>query len=284
MSSRDDVAIGGGAGDEAKSELTGRAGAPSRKGALEPRVFDGMLRAGGKAAAGGDGRGGGASLWIVRDESALEAYRKLREAGGDTIGRLFAPAALPLKKDDSVRFLWPRPRGVAGASVPTALFPSSQEFTRKDGGLAFLLEQHRQHGAGRALPDVHGRRRRRGSERLRQPRPARGASRSRRVLAGPLDLQAAGRPAIPGDPAGSSLRLVARRGTFRRVAVGKGRRRRYEPRAARRLRAPARARSTRRQSSGSKAACSRRRSRSPSGPLPDPARLSRDGHCSCYSA
>jgi hypothetical protein len=140
MSSRDDLAIGGAAGDEAQSELTAVPVRRPGKGRLEPRAFDGMLRSGGKPLRVATVEEGGATLWIVRDESALEAYRKLREAGGDKIGRLFAPAALPLKKDDSVRFLWPRPRGVAGAAVPTALFPSSQEFTRKDGGLAFLLE------------------------------------------------------------------------------------------------------------------------------------------------
>jgi len=138
--SRDDLAIGGAAGEEAKSELTA---VPVRRpgtGRLEPRAFDGILRSGGKPLRVATVEEGSASLWIVRDESALETYRKLRAAGGDALGRLFAPAVLPLKKDDSVRFLWPRPRGAGGAGVPTALFPSSQEFTRKDGGLAFLLE------------------------------------------------------------------------------------------------------------------------------------------------
>ncbi len=140
MSSRDDLAIGGGAGDEAQSELTAVPVRRHGKGRLEPRAFDGMLRAGGKPLRVATVEEGSASLWIVRDESALEAYRKLRASGGDAFGRLFSPVALPLKKDDSVRFLWPRPRGIGGAGVPTALFPSSQEFTRKDGGLAFLLE------------------------------------------------------------------------------------------------------------------------------------------------
>ena len=140
MSSRDDLAIGGAAGEEARSELTAVPVRRPARGKLEPRAFDGMLRAGGKPLRVATVEEGGAAIWIVRDESALEAYRKLRASGGDTVGRLFTSGTLPLKKEDSVHFLWPRPRGVAGAGVPTALFPSSQEFTRKDGGLAFLLE------------------------------------------------------------------------------------------------------------------------------------------------
>ena len=140
MSSRDDLAIGGAAGEEAKSELTAVPVRRPGKGRLEPRAFEGMLRSGGKPLRIATVEEGSATLWIVRDENALEAYRKLRASGGDAFGRLFSNAALPLKKEDSVHFLWPRPRGIAGAGVPTALFPSSQEFTRKDGGLAFLLE------------------------------------------------------------------------------------------------------------------------------------------------
>jgi len=142
MSSRDDLAIAGGAGEEAKSELTAvPVRRPPGKGKLEPSAFEGVLRSAGKPLRVATAEEGGAVLWIVRDESALETYRKLRGAGGDTFGRLFAPAALPLKKDDSVRFLWPRPRGLGGAGPPTALFPSSQVFTRSDGGLAFLIER-----------------------------------------------------------------------------------------------------------------------------------------------
>ena len=140
MSSRDDLAIGGAAGEEAKSELTAVPVRRPGKGRLEPRAFEGMLRSGGKPLRIATVEEGSATLWIVRDENALEAYRKLRASGGDAFGRLFSNAALPLKKEDSVHFLWPRPRGIAGAGTPTALFPSSQEFTRKDGGLAFLLE------------------------------------------------------------------------------------------------------------------------------------------------
>jgi len=140
MSSRDDLAIGGGAGEEAKSELTA---VPVRRIArrkLEPKAFQGVLRVRDRPLQVASVEEGGASLWIVRDESALEAFSRLR-GGGAPLGGMFAPSALPLKKGDEVRFLWPRPRGVDGAAMPTALFPSSQLFDRSGGGLAYLLGQ-----------------------------------------------------------------------------------------------------------------------------------------------
>src|SRR5262249_55028983 len=42
-------------------------------------------------------------------------------------------------KDDAVHFIWPRPEPFPNASVPTALFPSTDSFGRSDGGLAYLL-------------------------------------------------------------------------------------------------------------------------------------------------
>ncbi len=141
MSSRDDLAIGGGAGDEARSELTAVPVRRTTRRKLEPKAFDGLLRVRDQPLRVATVEEGGASLWIVRDESALESFSKLRSGSGSPLGGIFAPSALPLKKGDEVRFLWPRPRGVAGAAVPTALFPSSQLFDRSSGGLAFLLER-----------------------------------------------------------------------------------------------------------------------------------------------
>ncbi len=71
----------------------------------------------------------------MRDESATEAFGKLREASESSR----APAALPLAKADEVSFLWPRPRAFRAGDVPTALFPSAGGLGRSDGGLAFLL-------------------------------------------------------------------------------------------------------------------------------------------------
>ncbi len=140
VSSRDDLAIGGGAGEEARSELTAVPLRMVKRRKLEPRSFEGLLRARGRPLRVATVEEGGATLWIVRDESALETLSTMGSASGNAFGRLFVPAPLPLKKDDEVRFLWPRPRAVAGAAVPTALFPSSQAFDRSSGGLAFLLE------------------------------------------------------------------------------------------------------------------------------------------------
>lgn len=140
MSSRDDLAIGGGAGEEARSELTAVPVRLTARRKLEPAAFEGVLRARDRPLRAVTVEEGGVSLWIVRDESALESFSRLR-GGGSPLGGIFAPSALPLKKGDEVRFLWPRPRGVAGAAVPTALFPSSQLFDRSSGGLAYLLGQ-----------------------------------------------------------------------------------------------------------------------------------------------
>ena len=51
-----------------------------------------------------------------------------------------------------------------------------------------------------------------------------------RILAGPLDLQAGGRPPVPRAPPRAALRLVPRNGGVRGFALGPRRRSRHEPR------------------------------------------------------
>ena len=136
LQSRDDVAFGGGAGGEAQSELTAVPIRMTKKRKLVPASFQGVLRAGEKSLRVATAEEGPASLWVVRDESATEAYGKLSGLGADGPR---APTALPLEKADEISFLWPRPRSFRADSVPTALFPSAGGLTRSDGGLTFLL-------------------------------------------------------------------------------------------------------------------------------------------------
>ncbi len=131
LRSRDDVAFGGATGGEAQSELTAVPIRMTKKRKLKPEAFQGVLRAGEKPLRVATAEEGPASLWIVRDESATEAYGKLSGLGAGPR----APAALPLEKADEVSFLWPRPRAFRGS----ALFPSAGGMTRADGGLTFLL-------------------------------------------------------------------------------------------------------------------------------------------------
>jgi hypothetical protein len=135
LRSRDDVAFGGGAGDRAQSELTAVPVRLTKKRKLTPAAFQGVLVVGGTPLRIATAEEGGASLWIVRDESPTEAYGKLSGLGGNPR----APAALPLSKSDEVSFLWPRPRAVRAGSVATALFRSAGGLGRSDGGLTFLL-------------------------------------------------------------------------------------------------------------------------------------------------
>jgi hypothetical protein len=139
IKSRDDVAIGGSAGEEARSELTAVPVRLSGKRRLEPAAFSGMLRARGKTLRVVEAEEGGATLWIVRDDSAVEASERLRNLEGSPFRFPPMSTALALKKDDAVHFLWPRPQAFPNASVPTALFPSTEGFGRSEGGLAYLL-------------------------------------------------------------------------------------------------------------------------------------------------
>jgi len=131
LRSRDDVAFGGGAGDQAQSELTAVPIRMTMKRKLAPAAFQGVLRVGEKPLRIVTAEEGPASLWIVRDESPTEAYGKLSGLGEGPR----APAALPLSKADEVSFLWPRARAVRAG----ALFPSAGGLGRADGGLTFLL-------------------------------------------------------------------------------------------------------------------------------------------------
>ena len=78
LRSRDDVAFGGGAGGEAQSELTAVPIRMTKKRKLDAGgVPRDVLRAGEEPLRVVTAEEGPASLWIVRDESATEAYGKL---------------------------------------------------------------------------------------------------------------------------------------------------------------------------------------------------------------
>jgi hypothetical protein len=136
--SRDDVAFGGAAGGEAQSELTA---VPIRthkkRSRVDPAALRGVLRdeSGALRIAAADR--GGASIWIVRDDNPGEAFSRLKDTS--VFGGGFSPSSLPLQKNDSLQFVWPRARAFGAAGVPTALFPSSEGFSRTNGGFAFLL-------------------------------------------------------------------------------------------------------------------------------------------------
>jgi len=102
VSSRDDLAIGGGAGEEARSELTAVPLRVTARRKLEPKAFAGALRVRDRPLHVATVEEGGVSLWIVRDESALESFSRLPGAGRSVLGGIFAPASLPLKKGDEV--------------------------------------------------------------------------------------------------------------------------------------------------------------------------------------
>jgi len=114
---------------------------------VEPAALEGLFRgdpASGALRAGASAalrvaaaERGGASIWIVRDDNAGETYSHLKDSS--IFGGGFAPSALALRKNDAVQFVWPRARAYGASGLPTALFPSSEGFSRSDGGFAYLL-------------------------------------------------------------------------------------------------------------------------------------------------
>jgi len=138
--SRDDVAFGGAAGEQAQSELTAVPIRTRKKSSrVDPAALQGLFR--GDPASGAlrvaAAERGGASIWIVRDDNAGETYSRLKDSS--IFGGGFAPSALALRKNDAVQFVWPRARAYGASGLPTALFPSSEGFSRSDGGFAYLL-------------------------------------------------------------------------------------------------------------------------------------------------
>lgn len=140
MASRDDLAIGGGTGAEAQTELTGVPVRLANKATLPPiDVLEELFRGPSGPLRVAAAEEGGAHIWIVRDDNASETQSSLN--GGRVPRRMrgLVPDLL-LEKGDAVRFLWPRARGFPGAAVPAALFPSSSEFSASRGkSLTFLL-------------------------------------------------------------------------------------------------------------------------------------------------
>jgi len=136
--SRDDIAFGGAAGDQAQSELTAvPIRTKKKRSRVDPVTMRGLLQTDAGALRVAAAERGGASIWIVRDDNAGEALSSLKD--NSVFGGGFSPSALALQKNDAVQFVWPRPRRYGAAGMPTALFPSSEGFSRSDGGLAYLL-------------------------------------------------------------------------------------------------------------------------------------------------
>ena len=148
VKSRKDVVLGGASGSEAGSELTA---VPIRQksGERDPSASSlqgRFLRKGEKLSVAAVEMGP-AMLWIVRDSSAVEAALHLGERGrqmfssrwGST-GRV--PAGdlnLTMEAGDRLRYLWPRPVTIAGAALPTELFPTSRTFLAEKVSLRWLL-------------------------------------------------------------------------------------------------------------------------------------------------
>lgn len=140
MASRDDLAIGGGTGAEAQTELTGVPVRLANKATLPPiDVLEELFRGPSGPLRVAAAEEGGAHIWIVRDDNASETQSSLK--GGRVPRRMRGLVPdLPLEKGDAVRFLWPRALGFPGAAVPAALFPASSEFSAARGkSLTFLL-------------------------------------------------------------------------------------------------------------------------------------------------
>lgn len=97
---------------------------------------------------------GPAQILIVRDESAMAGLERIqRDLGGmmrvlgnarglETSSAMLREA-LPLKKDQQLRFLTPHAEAQEGASLSYQLFPSSSQFIDRDGGLYWLLTRTR---------------------------------------------------------------------------------------------------------------------------------------------
>jgi hypothetical protein len=146
---RKDVGFGGRLG-EVSAELTA-VPVRLRPGKRLPAVtaLQGWILADGKPAAVAAVEEGPAQLLIVRDNQArqtLEGYDR-QKAGTSLVAGMneLRRYQMALGKDDQIRFVWPSARAYTGPGVPAELFDASRDYTRKDGGVLWLL--------GRALPN-----------------------------------------------------------------------------------------------------------------------------------
>lgn len=93
---------------------------------------------------------GPAQILVVRDQGAIHGLERIRRemsgmlrvlgnAHGLETSSAMLREALPLKKDQQLRFLIPHSEAQAGASLSYQLFPSSPQLIDRDGGLYWLL-------------------------------------------------------------------------------------------------------------------------------------------------
>jgi hypothetical protein len=146
---RKDVAFGGDLGDEVSTELTA-VPVRLRKGQRlpPPERMRGWFLSGGRPLTVAAVEEGPAELFVVRDFAATEALQEL-----DTEGKSrsvlsevqrnpeYRRFLLLLGKEDTVRFVWPSARSVAGAGagLPSDLFDMSRDLGSEDGGLLWFL-------------------------------------------------------------------------------------------------------------------------------------------------
>jgi hypothetical protein len=150
---RRDVVLGA-QGGEAFGELTA-VPVLVRRGDLPPvDKLQGWFTSGGKPLRPVAAERGDAQVIVVRDAGAREAFTGMAPARR----RIYGPPNTQLGSGDRVRFLWPSPRYRDSSGVPAELFDSSREFTRRDGGLLYMLSdlsfQGNQERSGQRLADA----------------------------------------------------------------------------------------------------------------------------------
>jgi len=126
-----------------------------RRGDLPPvDKLQGWFTAGGTALRPVAVEQGDAQVIVVRDAGARDAFIGMAPPRR----RIYGPPNTQLSTNDRVRFLWPSPRYRDSSGVPAELFDSSRDFTRRDGGLLYLLSDLSFHGnqerSGQRLADA----------------------------------------------------------------------------------------------------------------------------------
>ena len=225
LQSRDDVAFGGGAGGEAQSELTAVPIRHDEEAQAQTRALSRASCAPARSRLRvATAEEGPASLWIVRDESATEAYGEALGARG---GRARARRRRCLSRRPTRSASSGRARESFRAGVPTALFPSARRLDprgrRPRRSCSRTSRIRSPKGSSRCTPTPS---RWPGSTRSRASAAARSCSCSAAVAADVEHVQAGGRQALPRAAPRSPLRLVARGPAARELPLGRGRGRR----------------------------------------------------------
>lgn len=150
---RRDVAFGGRWGDQVSMELTA---VPVRlrsgKKLPPPEGMQGWFLAGGRpVTVAAVEEGGPAELLVVRDPAAQPAFQKIASGATSGAGRPrsvldgqqetgeYRRYHMTLEKEDTVRFIVPTARAVAGTSLPAELFNTTRGFSADEGGLLWFL-------------------------------------------------------------------------------------------------------------------------------------------------